>query len=170
MTVSGSFEIRPRGGDLEGGVSSSRRTGDHHRGGDDALFDEFNNTLARLEGAGRDRGSTSGLITQIEQLASVVERQAQELRVARGAAAKLEGENERMRQMLHALIAAIDAGETRLFGTVERAERRLRELIDTGTALPEPSHQVQAPRPRAARPIRDHEPGLPAKPSIRVIE
>ena len=74
------------------------------------------------------------------------------MRVARGAAAKLEGENERMRQMLRALIAAIDAGETRLFGTVERAERRLRELIDTGTALPEPSHQVQAPRPRARPP------------------
>jgi hypothetical protein len=169
MTVSGSFEIRPRGGDLEGGISSSRRSADHHRGGggDDALFDEFNNTLARLEGAGRDRGSTSGLITQIEQLAAVVERQAQELRVARGAAAKLEGENERMRQMLRALIAAIDAGETRLFGTVERAERRLRELIETGTSLPEPSHQVQAPRPRATR---AQEPGLPPKPSIRVIE
>ena len=89
--MSGSFEIRPRGGDLEGGVSSQRRSVEHHRGGDDTLFDEFNNTLARLEGAGRDRGSTSGLITQIEQLAAVVERQAQELRVARGAAAKLEG-------------------------------------------------------------------------------
>jgi len=169
MTVSGSFEIRPRGGDQESGASTPRRTVDHHRGGDDALFDEFNNTLARLEGAGRDRGGNSGLITQIEQLAAVVERQAQELRVARGAAAKLEGENERMRQMLRALLAAIDAGETRLFGTVERAERRLRELIDTGTALPEPS-QVQAPRPRAPRPIRDQEPGLPPKPSIRVIE
>ena len=57
-----------------------------------------------------------------------------------------------------------------LFGTVERAERRLRELIDTGTALPEPSHQVQAPRPRAARPVREPEPGRPTKPSIRVIE
>ena len=76
-----------------------------------------------------------------------------------------------MRQMLRALIAAIDAGETRLFGTVERAERRLRELIDTGwRSLPEPSHQVQAPRPRATRAIREQEPGLPPKPSIRVIE
>jgi ABC-type transporter Mla subunit MlaD len=169
MKVSGSFEIRPRGGDLDGGTPSSRRTPDNHRGGDDALFDEFNDTLARLEGAGRDRGSTSGLITQIEQLAAVVERQAQELRVARAAAAKLEGENERMRQMLRALIAAIDAGETRLFGTVERAERRLRELIETGTAHPGPS-QVQAPRPRATRAVREQEPGLPPKPSIRVIE
>ena len=45
-----------------------------------------------------------------------------------------------------------------------------RELIDTGTSLPEPSHQVQAPRPRVARAIREQEPGLPTKPSIRVIE
>jgi chromosome segregation ATPase len=177
MKVSGSFEIRPRGGDLDGGTSSSRRAPDNHRGGDDALFDEFNDTLARLEGAGRDRGSTSGLITQIEQLAAVVERQAQELRVTRAAASKLEAENERMRQMLKALIAAIDAGETRLFGTVEKAERRLRELIDTGTpmmpgsvptsAAPESPGPLPA-RPRPQRPSL--EPAPTQKSSIRVIE
>ena len=170
MNVSGNFEIRPRGTDLDGGTSGSRRTSDLHRGGDDALFDEFNNTLARLEGAGRDRPGNNGLISQIEMLAAVVERQAQELRVARGAAAKLEGENERMRQMLRALIAAIDAGETRLFTTVERAERRLRELIDTGTGLPEPMGH-SAPRQRVQRQMRDLDPPpAPTKPSIRVIE
>ncbi|EWY40142.1 hypothetical protein N825_03525 [Skermanella stibiiresistens SB22] len=168
--MSGSFEIRPRGADLDGGSSASRRTADYHRGGDDALFDEFNNTLARLEGAGRDRPGNSGLITQIETLAAVVERQAQELRVARGAAAKLEGENERMRQMLRALLAAIDAGETRIFSTVERAERRLRELIDTGSAVADPTMSQQAPRSRAPRPVRDDEPTRPTRPSIRVIE
>ncbi|WP_158044461.1 hypothetical protein [Skermanella pratensis] len=168
--MSGSFEIRPRGVDLDSGTSGTRRPAEYQRGGDDALFDEFNNTLARLEGAGRDRPGNSGLITQIETLAAVVERQAQELRVARSAASKLEAENERMRQMLRALLAAIDAGETRIFSTVERAERRLRELIDTGTALPDPSLSQQAPRSRAPRPVREQEPGMPGRPSIRVIE
>ena len=51
----------------------------------------------------------------------------------------------------------------------ERTEPTLRELIETGTAHPGPS-QVQAPRPRATRAVREQEPGLPPKPSIRVIE
>jgi hypothetical protein len=177
--LAGNFEIRPRGSaDLESTPASlPRRSAPENRASEDALLDEFNAALARLEGSGRDRSTGNALMAQIDALGAVVERQAQELRVTRAAASKLEAENERMRQMLKALIAAIDAGETRLFGTVEKAERRLRELIDTGTpmmpgsvptsAAPESPGPLPA-RPRPQRPSL--EPAPTQKSSIRVIE
>ena len=85
-----------------------------------------------------------------------------------------------MRQMLKALIAAIDAGETRIYGTVEKAERRLRELIETGAGLtgslgidsaPAAPPSAAAQPQRSPRPPRPNLEPAPTKPSsIRVIE
>jgi hypothetical protein len=94
---------------------------------DDGLGEAVQVAIRRLE-RGRDADPSAGLLELVETTAAVLEQQAAELRAARAANARLATENERLRAMIKALLAAVDAGDRRLSEAVELAERRLREL------------------------------------------
>lgn len=119
--------------------------------GDDRLLDEVQAVLSRLE-ANRERPSTDALLNQIDALAANLDRQNGELRAQRATISRLQAEatrataeNERLRRMMKSLLAAIDADGRRVNDSLERAERRLRDLVPTIAEQPpaQPLRQAQ---------------------------
>lgn len=123
--------------------------------GDDHLLEEVQAVLSRLE-ANRERPSTDALLNQIDALAANIERQNGELRAQRATIARLQAEstranaeNEKLRRMMKSLLAAVDADGKRVSDSLERAERRLRDLVPTAAEQPPAQPLRQAQRAKA---------------------
>lgn len=128
--------------------------------GEDRLMDDVQAALARLE-AQWERPPSDGLLNQIDALATNIERQNGELRTLRATVMRVQAdntrlatENERLRRMLKSLLAALDADGKRVSDSLDRAERRLRDLVPTMAEAPpaQPMRPAQRPKPDAARP------------------